>query len=488
MKRALTCSSKWASAMLVATLAIAAAPVLRAQARSQGETQAAAQGSSTAQPQVQDRLQDLEKEVTILQGEISAFKASHSGVATMRMAALVEPSSSSVAQQAPPESTPAAAPEAGAGKTTIASLLGPTSFSGFVDGYYGFNFNQPTFSPGATATNGLRFFDATANQFGLNMIELIVDKAPDPSAGVSGRTGYHVSLAFGQAIDAINGSEPVTGVGFDQYLKEAYFSYLVSKAFQVDIGKFVTPMGAEVIESNANWNYSRAILFYYPIPYYHFGARAKYTFSPKFNVSGYLVNGFNNVVDFSNAKTYGVSFGWSPNVKWAVNENFMSGPQPEPGNFNNTKDYTNLNDLNLMYIPNTKLSLMIDGVYASGPKVYTANSKGVLIAGPTVDYGGIAGYIKYGSANNNFSVRYEYYSDPYGFTLFNPFGFNRGGAQEVTTTFTHMLASTLMTRLEYRYDYASHPIFPKGATETIKDQNTLTLGMIYSFDSRNESK
>src|SRR5271156_2394244 len=214
MKRTLKCSSRWASAMFAATLAIAMAPVSRAQAQSQGETQTAAPANSTAQPsQVQDRLQDLEKEVSILQREISALKASDSGVPTMRTAALVEPAAS-VAQQAPPESTPAAAPDAG--KTTIASLLGPTSFSGFIDTYYGFNFNQPAFTP--TALNGLDFFDAATNQFGLNMIELIVDKAPDATAGVAGRTGYHVSLAFGQAINNINNSEPVTGAGFDQYL------------------------------------------------------------------------------------------------------------------------------------------------------------------------------------------------------------------------------------------------------------------------------
>ena len=36
------------------------------------------------------------------------------------------------------------------------------------------------------------------------------------------------------------------GLGFDQYLKEAYFSYLapVGKGLQVDVGKFVTPHGA----------------------------------------------------------------------------------------------------------------------------------------------------------------------------------------------------------------------------------------------------
>ena len=40
---------------------------------------------------------------------------------------------------------------------------------------------------------------------------------------------------------------------------------------QWDAGKFVTPIGAEVIESQDNWNYTRSILFGYAIPFYHLG-------------------------------------------------------------------------------------------------------------------------------------------------------------------------------------------------------------------------
>src|SRR4051794_11369947 len=51
-----------------------------------------------------------------------------------------------------------ASPVASSNSTpTLASLLGPTSLSGFVDMYYGYNANQP-----ATRSNGLRFFDGQA--------------------------------------------------------------------------------------------------------------------------------------------------------------------------------------------------------------------------------------------------------------------------------------------------------------------------------------
>ena len=137
--------------------------------------------------------------------------------------------------------------------------------------------------------------------------ELVVDKAPDAS---NSRTGYHVALGFGQAMNVVNASEPKAGLNFDQYLKEAYFSYLapVGKGLQVDVGKFVTPNGAEVIETKDNWNYSRSLLFTYAIPYFHFGMRAKYAFNDKYSLTGFFVNGWNNVLDNNTGKTNGNEF------------------------------------------------------------------------------------------------------------------------------------------------------------------------------------
>ena len=73
---------------------------------------------------------------------------------------------------------------------------------------------------------------------------------------------------------------------------------------QLDVGKFVTPIGAEVIESQDNWNYTRSILFGYAIPFYHVGrardARRERQGSP---LAGYLVNGWNNGSEINGDKT-----------------------------------------------------------------------------------------------------------------------------------------------------------------------------------------
>jgi hypothetical protein len=471
--------SKFITALFALGLVFGLAPVLGDQVQAQSQTQT--DSVSLASGETLRRLQDLEREVTMLQMEIAKLKncesrgMRESGTPGMRAAILEQP----VVQQAPPESTPAAAPAQEPANTTNASLLRPTSFGGFIDTYYGFNFNHPS-----SLMSGARFFDANTNQFGLNMIELTVDKTPDATAGEAGKTGYHISLGFGQAINAVNGSEPVAGVGFAQYLKEAYFSYLapVAKGLQIDVGKFVTTAGEEVIETKDNWNYSRSLLFYYAIPYYHFGVRANYRFNEKVSVQGTIANGWNDVVDFSTSKTYGVSSTWNPTKRWSLTETYYVGPQPQSGNFANAKGRRHLSDTAITYSPTTKWTLAANGDYDREYRAYTPAPRNVQ------DWWGVAGYAKYAwSDKNNFALRYEYYGDPQGYTVFgvSPYTGLGGHAQEVTTTFTRMLASSLMTRFEYRYDFASRPLFQKGAIPfDVKEQHTLTLGMVYIFDSR----
>src|SRR5208283_3589491 len=89
----------------------------------------------------------------------------------------------------------AAATPAAPAAVNLAGLLGPTTFSGYVDAYYSFNFNQPgnlggAGGPNGVDGNGLQFFDGNTNQFSLNSIEAVVDRAPDATAGGTGRAGY----------------------------------------------------------------------------------------------------------------------------------------------------------------------------------------------------------------------------------------------------------------------------------------------------------
>src|SRR5262249_9783808 len=282
-------SRSYAGAMVVIVCLMFVSP-----SRGQDQTSAAPPANDV----MAKHIEDMELEIKELRAEIATLKG---GTEKPRVET---PAPAVPAQNLVSGNTTASTTSTG---PSLSGLLGPTSLSGFVDVYYSQNFTNPD-----TQANSLRSFDGATNQFGLNLVELVVDKAPDAS---NSRTGYHVALGFGHAMNAVNSSEPKGGLDFAQYLKEAYFSYLapVGKGLQVDVGKFVTPHGAEVIETKDNWNYSRGILFSYAIPYYHFGMRAKYAINEKYSLTGYLVNGWNNVVDNNTGKTYGISFGWNPN-------------------------------------------------------------------------------------------------------------------------------------------------------------------------------
>jgi hypothetical protein len=423
-----------------------------AQAQDTAAPAAAAPAADATPPSTTDlekRIDELEKELTALKSQVAATPAPAA-------AAPATPAAATAVVSTPAPAAPAA--------PSIAGLLGPVTLSGFVDTYYGYNSNQP-----ASRTTAYRNFDINSDQFSLNMIELVADKSPDPAAS---HVGFHVALGFGQAENAINSASP-TELGFDQYLKEGYLEYLIGKKLQINVGKFVTPAGAEVIESKDNWNYSRSLLFAWAIPYFHFGASAKYAFNSKFSLTGYLVNGWNNSVDNNSGKTGGFSAAWTPNAKWSLTENYLTGPE----HTNDNSQFRNLSDTVIAYTPNAKLSLMAN--YDYGSDTFVTGTAPPFVVGPKAHWDGIAGYIKYApNATWYFATRGEYFQDVG--------GFETGVSQnmgEFTLTLQRMLAGKIMSRLEYRYDASNQNVFPDNNGPPKSDQSTLTLGLIYAFSS-----
>jgi len=396
-------------------------------------------------PDLASRIDSLEKQLAELRSQMEAQKAA---------AAAPAPAQAMVATPAP-----AASPA----PTGLAGLLGPTTLSGFVDVYYGYNSNQPI-----GRTTAFRNFDINSGQFGLNMIELVADKAPDATAS---RLGYHVALGFGQAMNIVNSTEPgqfPTESNFDQYLKEGYLEYLapIGKGLQINVGKFVTPAGAEVIETKDNWNYSRGLLFALAIPYFHFGTSAKYAFNSKFALTGFLVNGWNNSIDNNSGKTTGFSAAWTPNSKFSLIQNYLVGPEQ----FNDNSNFRHLSDTVVSFSPNSKLSFLANYDYGHDH----------LSGAPfSVHWSGIAGYIKYAPNDKwAFAGRGEYFSDNGGTQSGTP-----QKLSEFTLTLQRMLASKLMTRLEFRRDMSDQNVFPDHASGLKDSQNTVTLGMVYAFSS-----
>ncbi|HUK26225.1 MAG TPA: porin [Terriglobales bacterium] len=406
---------------------------------------AAQDAAAPSNADLAQRISDLEKQLMDLKAQLAEQKS----------AAAPAPAPAASAAVATTETKPAA--------PSLASLLGPTTLSGFVDVYYDYNSNQP-----AGRTTQYRNFDINSSQFALNMLELVADKPVD----TTNRAGYHIALGFGQAMNAVNSASP-TELGFDQYLKEGYLEYMapVGKGLQINVGKFVTPAGAEVIESKDNWNYTRGILFAWAIPYFHFGLNAKYAFNSKFSLTGYLVNGWNNSVDNNSGKTTGFSAAYTPNSKFSLVENYLVGPEQA----NDNSDFRHLTDTVVTYSPNAKLSFIANYDYG--------HDRALVQVSPHLStpgwWSGIAGYIKYApNATWTVATRGEYFKDHDGFSTGTP-----QDLSEFTFTLQRMLASKIISRLEFRRDMSNQDTFPYRDGLFKDAQNTVTIGLIYAFSS-----
>src|SRR5690348_962883 len=169
------------------------------------------------------KVEELESLVKQLQSELTAMKQqqTHQGPRGIAEVASTSMPSLHLASLAPVEDAPAAAaaPAPAPEKISLSGLLGPTTLSGFVDVFYGCNSNQPS-----SHANAFHNFDMNSSEIGLNMLELVADKAVSSDVKV----GYHIALGFGQAMNQVNGLDfgpgfpASTTPNFGQNLKEAY--------------------------------------------------------------------------------------------------------------------------------------------------------------------------------------------------------------------------------------------------------------------------
>ncbi|MGH9660362.1 MAG: porin [Bryobacteraceae bacterium] len=346
--------------------------------------------------------------------------------------------------QTPPAPAPAPAPSVWS--------AGPIDFSGLVDVYYSKNLNNP-----ASRLNGLRNFDVKANQFSLNYAELVLEHAADP-------VGFRVDFGFGRTAEMIHAFEPKGTPEVMRNIQQAYITLKPPKAkgFTVDLGKFVTSNGAEVIETHSNWNYSRSLLFSWAIPYYHFGVRTSVPMGSHFTGGVQLVNGWNNVEDTNSGKTLGLTGAFtSKKASWF--HNYYTGPEKLDSN----SGFRNLYDTTLLLTPTDQFNAYINfdyGVEGSGTRG-SQDYIGVAVAARMAPVGWFA-----------LTPRIEYFKDKDGFAT--------GTAQklnEFTLTAEFKMQEGFFTRAEYRRDWSDTPFFERGLGGLSKKQNTFLVGFVAYF-------
>ncbi len=333
------------------------------------------------------------------------------------------------------------------------------SVSGFVDAYYSRNLASP-----ASRTNKLRNFDIPENQINLSLAEIVLQKKAQP-------VGFRMDVDFGTANDVVQGIAPygTTSYGTLTNIQQAYLTGVIplGNGLTADVGKFVTHMGYEVIESKDNWNYSRSLLFAWAIPYYHTGMRLTYPFADNFTVALHVVNGWNSSIDNNAEKSLGLMVSYSPGASTGLILNVMDGfEQPTGVDVGKKKVF----DFIVTQQVTEAFALTLNADYGDE-----------TLIGGLYTWKGAALYGRYAfSPKSAFALRAEVFDDPRGYAT--GLGVPQLDVREVTATYEYKFADALLLRGEGRYDFSNAPVFDKKAdVNTKNDQMTILVGIVAMF-------
>ncbi|HTJ44171.1 MAG TPA: outer membrane beta-barrel protein [Kofleriaceae bacterium] len=209
-----------------------------------------------------------------------------------------------VAQETPPAAT-TPTEDASATATTETPTPAPAvEVHGFTSIAFSHNFNKTP-----DHSNPLRTFDTNSDTASIDVVELAVMRGVSKADDL----GFRVDAVAGSTIPRVEAAsglfrDPATGQAGYFDLQQAYASYKPADAVTIDLGKFVTPIGYELIEGWDGWNdhYSHSYLFGYAIPFTHTGARVAYT-SGDLTYTAYVVNGWDNATTTNIGKTAGLN-------------------------------------------------------------------------------------------------------------------------------------------------------------------------------------
>ncbi|MGB7758513.1 MAG: outer membrane beta-barrel protein [Bryobacteraceae bacterium] len=356
---------------------------------------------------------------------------------------------------------PAAAQTTGAdAQAPVTAPAAPLKYRGWVfsvsaDGYITYNGNRP-----ASGANQLYNFNTQEGQPELSLAKIVLDKS-------DAVLGLHLDLGFGETLRLMHSGDPAA---IDhkalRYIEQAYAIVKPKHTHgtEFDFGQFNSSAGAEVVESNSNWNYSRSLLYAWAIPYYEFGFRSNVPITKEFSAGFQLVNAWNTVWGNNDLNNIGITTALTrPRYTWSVN--YYEGPN----HMGTTAGKRGVIDTTVLFTPNGKLNAYVNFDYGQDNRV-----------GPAArhdNWAGIAGAARYQlTGKMACAARLEWFGDQTGFATSLA-----QNLKEATMTGEYKHNNHLLTRLEFRHDWSDKPFYERGSGEAAKTyQDTLTLGVVVS--------
>lgn len=346
-------------------------------------------------------------------------------------------------------------------------------------------FNTTPGGPAVTIGGPNRVFDFNRNA--LNLHQLAFTLAKQPKEGFGGVlnvtlgkdadviAAYDTNPSNGTGCNLATGQATTGGCKTDRWDITQAFAQYATGPVTITGGKFVTSAGAEVINSTANSNYSRSILFGYAIPFTHTGARVSYAFSDSLTFMGGINNGWDALKDTNSAKTLEFVVTFAPIKTFTLNTGVHSGKERVGGLVGTGAEGTrNLIDLVGTFNATEKLTFILNYDYGTQDNAATVAANGASKA----KWEGWAGYVNYQIDERwRVSLRGEYFDDRD--------GYRTGLVQkwkEATLTVGFTPVKNLELRAEIRGDRSNVPAFVNSnGTTASNNQNSFGVQAIYKF-------
>jgi len=371
-----------------------------------------------------------------------------------------------------------------------------------------------------------RSFDRNNDSFQVNAFKLALEKPlPDENKLAA---GFRADIIYGQDARVLNSRDinaPGTPFGItgrqqnlrpgldnsDIFLEQAYVQFRapVGNGLDFKMGRFVSLMGYEVIESPANLNFSRGLLFSNAIPLTNTGMMMSYKFNDTVDTQLGIVDGWDDsaanvsgIQGFPLAVTGRINV-TAPGKNANIANSFIYSPDGEPGSASpafNENESVFLWDVWGNWAPkfaDDKLLLGFNADLGFADKAQADPALPNLGGSPAVKdrsatWAGIALYTKY-QFTKVFSVasRLEWLHGDNALKFGSTGGFGTpvpgvnaspnvapGGDVDVwswTATAGFNIWENLLTRVEYRYDWSTDG-YVNG-----QDQHEVSLNMVYTF-------
>jgi hypothetical protein len=355
---------------------------------------------------------------------------------------------------------------------------------GHVEGSWTYNADTP-----GSHTNFGRSFDVDDQDPTLNQIDLFAEKAVTATGDKfdwggrvewiwGGDSRFIHSLGLFDHVGAYNVPSADDADSPDEQfdLNQAYLDLAlpVGTGLKLRVGKFVTPMGYEVINPTGNLLYSHGYLFNFAIPLTHTGVMGTYNLSDKTAISAGVTRGWDTSLEDDNDTTsYLVTFSTALSEETKFFANVISGPDQ----FDDNGNWRTVIDLIVSTTVGDNVTLALNGDYG-----YERNSH-TSVSGSDAQWYGLAGYASVAMCKEaSLNVRAEYFNDEDGARV----SAGVGGAQFAEGTVGLALRpfakdnlwSNLVIRPEVRWDWSDENVFDDGGDN---NQFTAAVDAYFTF-------